>query len=73
MPRKRKLPAGEWVCTTAAAQALGISAWKLLQLRPEMPRRGHYLIVSARAARRPSYRWNVEAIQEWLQQGLEVR
>lgn len=71
--RAKKLPAGDWVTTAIASRALGVSSWQLLQLRPEMPKKGHYLIVSSRQARRPSYRWNVEAVKEWLQAGLEVR
>lgn len=69
MPRRRKrLTPGEWVSTGVAAKALGIHPNHLLRLRPEMQSGVHWINVSPRAAIRPTYKWNVPNLKEWMVQ-----
>lgn len=67
MPRRRKrLPPGEWVSTGVAAQTLGVHPNHLLRLRPEMQSGVHWVNISSHAAIRPTYKWNVFNINQWM-------
>lgn len=72
MPRK-KLPAGKWVPTVQAAGELGISPRRLRELKADLSPGVHYLIASRRNAGRPSYLWDVGAIEQFMSQPGEVR
>lgn len=61
--RKRKLPDGEWVSTVEAAARLSITPQYLRMLKSEMKQGIHYIQVGRRNSVRPTYRWNVQAIQ----------
>lgn len=72
--KSKKAPPGEWVGTAIAAAALGVTPDFLRKsLRQEMKPGTHYLTVSRRTARRPSYRWNIAACKDFLAQQLKVR
>lgn len=63
MPKRKKLPAGEWVSTVEAAGRLSITPQYLRMLRAELKQGLHYIQVGRRNSVRPTYRWNVQAIQ----------
>jgi hypothetical protein len=60
--------AGEWVSTTRAAAALGVTGKYLLRHRGSLFKPGvHYLNLNPQAWR-PTYRWNLPALQQLLGQ-----
>lgn len=62
----------EWVPTSQASKALGVTNWTLYNiLRPKLKntRKRKYWKVTNPAAKRKTYRWNVKAIEEWQEEG----
>ena len=73
MRRTARGPRNQWLNSKASSDLLGITPRRLRALRPDLKLGFHYRIVSKRSAARPTYVWNVEAIEQFLGKPLEQR
>lgn len=64
-----------WLSTTKASEELGISREHLLQLRKDgsLKVRKHWRDVGRSCSMRPTYQWNIEQVQKWLETPPEKR
>jgi len=56
----------KWFSAIETAQKLGITPKHLSTLRAELTKGVHYRNIAKRNAQRPTYRYNLEAIELWL-------
>lgn len=56
-----------WVSTSAAAEALGVSAKFLRQQRDRLFKRGHHYRIVNPAAWRPTYRWHLKRVEALME------